>query len=207
MVFVCGARQVGKTTLAKQILRQKPGYLNWDVPEDREKILRRELPNSKLWVFDEIHKYRTWRNYLKGLYDASGGRHEILVTGSARLDFYRFGGDSLQGRYHFLRLHPLTVGELGIRSTSELEDLLLLGGFPEPFLSASKVEAKRWSREFRTRLVREDVASLERVLDLGNMELLLLQERFPMNRGSMAQKNSVHHCCHGKHFLYNQLAK
>jgi predicted AAA+ superfamily ATPase len=95
MVFVCGSRQVGKTTLAKQILGSKSGYMNWDVPEDRERILKRELPASRLWIFDEIHKYRTWRNYLKGLVDAAGAKQQILVTGSARLDFYRFGGDSL----------------------------------------------------------------------------------------------------------------
>ncbi len=81
-------------------MRGRPGYLNWDVPEDRESILRRQYPNSPLWVFDEIHKYRSWRNLLKGLYDGVGKKHEILVTGSARLEYYRFGGDSLQGRYH-----------------------------------------------------------------------------------------------------------
>jgi predicted AAA+ superfamily ATPase len=64
MVFVAGPRQVGKTTLARHVLGRRPGYLNWDAAEDRERIPRRELPASPLWVFDEIHKYRTWRNYL-----------------------------------------------------------------------------------------------------------------------------------------------
>ena len=113
MVFVGGPRQVGKTTLARSLPGAKAGYLNWDVPADRERILRGELPAGRLWVFDEIHKYRGWRNYLKGLYDARPRGQRILVTGSARLDFYRFGGDSLQGRYHLLRLHPLSVAELG----------------------------------------------------------------------------------------------
>jgi predicted AAA+ superfamily ATPase len=189
MVFVCGARQVGKTTLAKQVLRGEDGYLNWDIPADRERILKRELPAAPLWVFDEIHKYRSWRNYLKGLYDAAGGRQKILVTGSARLDFYRFGGDSLQGRYHFLRLHPLTAAELGMRNSAELRDLLRLGGFPEPFLSGSEVEAKRWSRDYRTRLVREDIAGLERVADLGNLELLLLN--LPQRVGSPLSVNAL----------------
>ena len=189
MVFVSGARQVGKTTLAKQLLRQKDGYLNWDVAEDRENILKRELPAAPLWVFDEIHKYRSWRNYLKGLYDAGNRRQKILVTGSARLDFYRFGGDSLQGRYHFLRLHPLTVAELDLQNNAELQDLLRLGGFPEPFLSGSDIDAKRWSREYRTRLVREDIAGLERVADLGNMELLLLA--LPQRVGSPLSVNSL----------------
>ncbi len=71
----------------------------------------------------------------------------ILVTGSARLDFYGFGGDSLQGRYHYLRLHPFSVAELEIRTRQDFTKLLELGGFPEPFLRGSAVEARRWSRE------------------------------------------------------------
>lgn len=175
MVFVAGPRQVGKTTLAKGLPGGAAGYLNWDVAEHRERILRRELPPTNFWIFDELHKYRSWRNYLKGLFDNRRARQRILVTGSARLDFYRFGGDSLQGRYHLLRLHPLSVAELGLTKSSELHDLLTLGGFPEPYFGGSALQARRWSREHRTLLVREEVVSLERVADLGNLELLMLR--------------------------------
>lgn len=174
MVFVAGPRQVGKTTLARSVAGAEAGYLNWDVAEHREQILRRRLPASDLWVFDEIHKYRPWRNYLKGLYDGRRPGQRILVTGSARLDLYRFGGDSLQGRYHLLRLHPLSVAELGLDTAAELGDLMTLGGFPEPYLSGSETEARRWSRQYRTLLVREEVAGLERVADLGTLELLTM---------------------------------
>jgi len=189
MVFVGGPRQVGKTTLARALLAGGPGYLNWDVAEHRERILRSELPAGPLWVFDELHKYRSWRNYLKGLYDHPGRSRKILVTGSARLDFYRFGGDSLQGRYHYLRLHPFSAAELKLRTRADFRQLLELGGFPEPFLSGSKVEARRWSRENRTRLVREDVAALERIQDLGNLELLVL--RLPELVGSPLSVNAL----------------
>jgi len=175
MVFLAGPRQVGKTTLAQDLPGASGGYLSWDVVEDRERILKREFPVSRLWIFDEIHKYRSWRNLLKGLYDSRRRGQQILVTGSARLDFYRFGGDSLQGRYHLLRLHPFSARELGIKSAGGLADLLKLGGFPEPFLGGSEVEARRWSREYRNRLVREDVIGLERVQDLGNLELMALR--------------------------------
>ncbi len=84
MVFVSGPRQVGKTTLAKSLPGGTTGYMTWDAPDDRDRILRREYPKSPLWVFDEIHKYRAWRNYLKGLYDTREARQRILVTGSAR---------------------------------------------------------------------------------------------------------------------------
>jgi hypothetical protein len=174
MVFLGGPRQVGKTTLAMGLRGARAGYLNWDVAEHRERILRCELAVSGLWIFDELHKYRTWRAYLKGLYDGRRRGQRILVIGSARLDFYRFGGDSLQGRYHYLRLHPLSVAELG-GGAEAFGQLLQLGGFPEPFLSGSEVEARRWSREFRTRLIREDLVSLERVSDVGNLELLALR--------------------------------
>jgi uncharacterized protein len=93
-----------------------PQYeLNFDVAPQREAILRRQLPPGDFWFFDEIHKYRGWRNCLKGLFDQHGAAQRILVTGSARLDLYRFGGDSLQGRYFYLRLHPFGVAELGAR--------------------------------------------------------------------------------------------
>jgi uncharacterized protein len=189
MVFVAGPRQVGKTTLARSLAGAATGYLSWDVAEDRDRILRRELPPSRLWIFDEIHKYRSWRALIKGLWDGRRHGQRILVTGSARLDFYRFGGDSLQGRYHLLRLHPFTAAELRLRAPTELRDLLTLGGFPEPFLGGSEVEARRWSREYRSRLVREDVTGLERVQDLGNLELLAL--RLPALVGSPLSVNAL----------------
>jgi predicted AAA+ superfamily ATPase len=190
MVFVGGARQVGKTTLAKALLAgKKVGYLNWDVTEDRDAILREVLPNSSLWIFDEIHKYRKWRNYLKGVFDGRRDGQQILVTGSARLDYYRFGGDSLQGRYHYLRLHPLSVAELKIKSDTDFSALLNLGGFPEPFLRGSEKEAKRWSKEYRSRIVREDLVSLESVQDLGSIELLMTQ--LPQFVGSPLSVNSL----------------
>jgi predicted AAA+ superfamily ATPase len=150
MVFVAGPRQVGKTTMARSLPGAAAGYLSWDVAEHRERILKRELPPGSLWIFDEIHKYRTWRGYLKGLFDSRSAKQRILVTGSARLDLYRRGGDSLQGRYHLLRLHPLSAKELGLRKPVELRDLLVLGGFPEPFFGGSEAGARRWSREYRS---------------------------------------------------------
>ncbi len=189
MVFVAGPRQVGKTTLALSLRGARAGYLNWDVAEHRERILRRELPPSSLLIFDEIHKYKSWRNWLKGLYDARPRSQRVLVTGSARLDLYRRGGDSLQGRYHLLRLHPLSVAELRIGSKDDLQALMAFGGFPEPFFGGSEIEARRWSREYRNLLVRDEIAGLERVQDLGNLELLVL--RLPDLVGSLLSVNSL----------------
>jgi predicted AAA+ superfamily ATPase len=189
MVLLSGPRQVGKTTLARSFVRDGRGYLNWDVAEDREQILRGRMPAAKLWVLDEIHKHRGWRNLLKGLWDGRREGQRILVTGSARLDLARRAGDSLQGRHHLLRLHPLSVAELGLERANELGDLLQLGGFPEPYFGGSEARARRWSREYRTLLVRDEITALDRVDDLGRLELLSL--RLPELVGSPLSINGL----------------
>lgn len=195
MVFIGGARQTGKTSLAKYLLEEakkdsKDWYLNWDSLEDREKIMLETFPSGKgLIVLDEIHKYSEWRQVVKGVYDKRGEELEILVTGSARLDYYRRGGDSLQGRYHFYRLFPFTLSELGSPTQSTLRDLLYYGGFPEPFLMASERESRRWSREYRFHLVREDLRDLERVQDIDRIEKMVY--RLPDLVGSPISLNAL----------------
>jgi len=189
MVFLGGPRQVGKTTLGFHLLSSKKSYLNWDVPEHRESILRREFPRGNPILFDEIHKYRSWRNYLKGLYDNPDFGRQILVTGSARLDLYRYGGDSLQGRHYYYRLHPLSFAELRMKTKADLFGLLELGGFPEQFLNTSRVDSKRWSNDYRTRLIRDDLRSLESLQDLGNIELMML--RLPSLVGAPLSLNAI----------------
>ncbi len=191
MVFVGGPRQVGKTFLAKKLLKKIGGsYLNWDIDEDRSQILEKKISRKHLIVLDEIHKFRRWRNWLKGLYDGSRDNGlQILVTGSARLDLYRFGGDSLQGRYHYLRFHPLSVAELKLESFADLKALLTLSGFPEPFLKGDLRAARRWSLEYRRRLIRDEVPKLERISDLASLELL--SQRIPRLVGAPLSINNL----------------
>lgn len=190
MVFLSGPRQSGKTTLALHLLgKQKDRYFNWDNDEHRESILKRELPSSKgLIVFDEIHKFSRWRNWIKGIFDTRKDELDILVTGSAKLDYYRKGGDSLQGRYNHYRLHPLSLAELK-GNTETLHDLLKFGGFPEPYFSKSETETRKWSRQYRTRLVREEINSLEKVADITRLEELLI--RLPECVGSPLSLNAL----------------
>ncbi len=196
MVFLGGPRQVGKTSLARSLLPAPASELNYDIPAHRQAILRRELPPGNFWFFDEIHKFRGWRNYLKGLVDEHGRQRRILVTGSARLDLYRFGGDSLQGRYFYLRLHPFSVAELGGHADA-VPALMALGGFPEPFVSGSERFARRWALAYRERLIREEISSLETVSDLGRLELLAsaLPERVgsPLSLNSLREDLQVSH--------------
>ncbi len=173
MVFLGGPRQVGKTRLGRALIPDPHAYLSFDIASHRDAILRARLPPTDAWFFDELHKYRGWRNWLKGVYDGRRAGQKILVSGSARLDYYRFGGDSLQGRYQYLRLHPLSVAEMGA-APDVLGALLQLSGFPEPFLGADATQARRWSLAYRDRLIREEVTSLETISDLSKLELLAI---------------------------------
>ena len=203
MVFLGGPRQVGKTTLALSLLgatgRRHPGYLNWDDPRVRPGLLRGRLPGGqKLVVLDEIHKFPRWRNLVKGLHDTEGDRVSFLVTGSARLDHYRKGGDSLQGRYHHYRLHPFSLGELGSHaSASDLDAMMRFGGFPEPLLAGETRVWRRWRRERLARVVYEDLRDLENVREVALVELLVdaLPDRVgsPLSIRSLSEDLQVAH--------------
>ena len=172
-------------------------YLNWDILEDREFILKQKFPMERFVIYDELHKFKLWRNYIKGFYDKVGSGRQILVTGSARLDYYRYSGDSLQGRYHYYRLHPLTVAELDIEKQSDFDALLMLGGFPEPFLSGSQRQARRWSREYRSRVINEEIPRLELSQNLSMMELLL--SALPERVGRPLSINAIREDLHLSH--------
>lgn len=196
MVFIGGPRQVGKTTLALSLLEglrdeSSPAYLNWDVLADRENILAERVPSGQPRVIlDEVHKYANWRNLMKGLYDKNRSSVSFIVTGSARLDYYRKGGDSLQGRYHYYRLHPFTATEH--RRAPDLalvEQLLQFGGFPEPFLRGEARFHRRWLREHSARILYDDLRDLENVREVSALELLL--SHLPACVGSPLSVNSL----------------
>ncbi len=179
MVFIGGPRQVGKTTLAKFIMDNHYNngrYLNWDFDDDRQDILEKRWSNeNKFLVFDELHKFPRWKNWIKGIYDTSDSALAYLITGSARLDVYKKGGDSLLGRYHYWRLHPFTLDEIpvGITAQDAFDRLMTIGGFPEPFLDGNEREARRWRRERLDRVIREDIRDLESLRNIQLMSLFL----------------------------------
>lgn len=186
MAFVSGPRQVGKTTLALAVAgitdRRDPAYLSWDDVRARPRIRDAELPPGKARiVLDEIHKYARWRGLVKGMFDTREPGQSFIVTGSARLDIYRRGGDSLHGRYHPYRLHPVSFLEAGGQADT-LQALLRFGGFPEPLLRGSERFWSRWQRERLDRVVRDDVRDLERVREISLVELLV--DALPRRVGS-----------------------
>ena len=198
LVLLTGARQAGKTTLARQLMAgfEPAQYLNWDVPADRLLITQHAWsPKARLVVFDEIHKMRNWKAFLKGAWDGRSKGQAMLVTGSARMETFRQGGESLAGRYLAWRLHPFSVRELmatqGVSTGQALARLLDRGGFPEPCLTELATDADRWRTQYATDLVREDVLDFSRVHDVRTLQLLFnqLRERVgsPLKVSNLAQ--------------------
>ncbi len=124
MIFLSGPRQVGKTFFVKSKLQEMSNeelYFNWDDPFVKrtynknphflKAFLAHAAGDPPLVAFDEIHKHKNWKNILKGLYDIHSNKAQIIVTGSARLDFYKASGDSLIGRYFSYRLLPMGLAE------------------------------------------------------------------------------------------------
>jgi len=208
IVLLSGPRQVGKTTLSKQLTPHRV-YLNFDASSDRRIIYAQEWDrDTELVIFDELHKMKKWKSWIKGIYDTEGISPSLLVTGSARLDTYRKGGESLAGRFFYHRLHPLTVKEicscLGENSETALDKLLNLGGFPEPYLKDSETFAKRFRRIHTDTIIREDLLDLERVRDIKSIEILidLLRTRVGSTTSFTALANDLQVSIHTvKHWL------
>jgi predicted AAA+ superfamily ATPase len=210
IVLVSGPRQVGKTTLAQIIGKEhfkSFSYFNWDYQPDRKKIVNLELPaEAGLIIFDELHKYKNWKSYIKGIFDKYKGYFSLMVTGSAKMDIYRKGGDSLRGRYYHYRLHPLSLNEiLGLtkkinvfsnlqfsfnKETKEVLDLLLkFGPFPEPFLKKDENHWRRWQGEKLDTLIREEIRDLTVIYDLSNLQVLV--EILPKKVGAPLSVNNL----------------
>lgn len=202
MVILTGPRQVGKTTLSRQLMQSfsNAQYLNWDVLADRS-ILQRQSwnPRAGLLVVDEIHKMRDWKGWLKGVADGRSAGQALLVTGSARMETFRQGGESLAGRYFTYRLHPISVREWceqqGVSPIVALDHLLKRGGFPEPSLAVDTAQAERWRRQYFTDVIREDVLEFSRLHEINTMRLFveLLRERVgsPLSLASIARDIAV----------------
>ena len=228
MRFIAGPRQSGKTTLARHILSLNGSqdlYYNWDLREVRDTYKAdpaffdstlRDIRGRGVipWVcFDEIHKMPQWKNILKGYFDRYEDDGRFIVTGSARLDWFRRSGDSLAGRYFLFRLNPLTLSEVGGQAHLEpgpeesaldfierklgrgaghqdlLEQLIRYSGFPEPFLKADETFYRRWQRDMVDYLTRQDVRDLTRMMDVEHVATLI--QIMPDRVGSPLSLNAL----------------
>ena len=195
MVFVSGPRQVGKTTMCEAVAST---YLSWDDEDVRRAIqsgqravadkyaLNVAVESEKVLVYDEIHKYSKWKQFLKGFYDLYGRNLRIVATGSAKMDVYKKGGDSMMGRYFPYRMHPLSVAELLdvsipderiVRSPKRLSDdewtaLVRFGGFPDPFVNRDVRFSRRWNSLRFEQLLKTDMRDLTRISELDQLSAL-----------------------------------
>ena len=196
IILLTGPRQTGKTTLSK-MLKNDYDYFNFDNLEDRLSLQEKSWDRSKdLVVFDELHKLKNWKSWLKGVYDTEGIPPSLLVTGSAKLDTYRKVGDSLAGRFFQFRMHPLDLKEIKTflkpeNMEAELDKLLENGGFPEPFLNGTNRFYNRWKKSHLDIILKQDLIDLENVQQITQIETLvqLLKSRVgsPVSYSSLAR--------------------
>jgi predicted AAA+ superfamily ATPase len=220
--FLSGPRQVGKTTIALDYGNSYTNnfYFTWDSLNDRQQLLAGqktlllEMLSSNLStkpivvILDEIHKYKDWKNYVKGFIDLSKDRAHTIVTGSSKLNVYRRGGDSMMGRYFLYRIHPLSLREITAPSFSldviqmpvslapdALQQLFDFGGFPEPFVNGTTRFHKRWQLLRHQQLFTEDIRELTRIQEIKLLETLTaflqLQAAQLLNYATLASKVRV----------------
>jgi predicted AAA+ superfamily ATPase len=228
MRFISGPRQIGKTTLSKNFLHQQKLdklYFNWDLRAVRNQYLEDPYffetdiydfhsPGRPTWIcLDEIHKMPKWKNILKDYFDKFEERVRFIVTGSARLEWFRKSGDALTGRYFLFHLFPLSLSEATGNTLPQfkegetaadfiesriarvryeqniLEQLLTYSGFPEPFSRASHRFFRRWQIDTVDQIIREDVRDLTRIIETENIASLIL--RLPVRIGSPLSLNAL----------------
>ncbi|KQC12329.1 MAG: hypothetical protein APR63_11405 [Desulfuromonas sp. SDB] len=202
MIFISGPRQTGKTTLSRMISKDYKNnlYFNYDMILNKQKLVNdplffekvdRKDNTTPLIIFDEIHKYSDFKNYLKGIIDQFSLNYKFLVLGSGRLDTYQKGSDSLAGRYFQFRLFPFTISEFS-RNNSQIVDFLEnplncinsdnsyprwydlaeYSGFPEPYLKATKEFFIRWSNTYHQQVIRDDILSMKELRKIDELEML-----------------------------------
>lgn len=215
MVFLSGPRQCGKTTLAKAFIPNKNSqlkelerhYFNWDQAKVKKLWLTESAllaekaiaTGTPILILDEFHKNQKWKNQLKGFYDEFGEHLNIVVTGSAKLNTFQRGADSLLGRFIHFHVLPFSFGELLLpqpMALSEFENwlkaprslisspslamqaencfqkLFEFGGFPEPYSESSKEIYHIWSQNRIELLIRQDLRDLSNILHIAQIEIL-----------------------------------
>ncbi|MBF0253617.1 MAG: ATP-binding protein [Candidatus Omnitrophica bacterium] len=221
LVMLAGPRQSGKTVFAGRIAAKDFAdvvYFNWDAEKDKRRLIgdraffssepRQNASKKPLVILDEIHKYRDWKNYLKGVYDQFAEEYQFLVTGSGRLEYSRKAGDSLAGRFFRFHIFPFTLAEFASRrkllkdflkdpledqteasvgqTRTIFEQLWEFSGFPEPFTRGKKSFWSLWSPAYGQQIVRDDLRTMA---DLRNLDLV--ETLFALIPGRVASPLSI----------------
>lgn len=194
IILLSGPRQVGKTTLCK-MLSNNFDYINFDAAEHRIILKEKAWDRAKdLIIFDELHKLKNWKAWLKGVYDTEGINPKLIVTGSSKLDTYKKAGDSLAGRFFYYKLHPLDLKEIKDylkpdKIEKSLDLLLKIGGFPEPFISGSLDYYNKWKKTHLDIILKQDLIENESIKNIIEIETMI--ELLKYKVGSLSSYSSL----------------
>ena len=165
IVAIIGPRQVGKTTLAKQIMTEsaKPTlYLDLELQSDLFKLNDAELflsqHSEKLIVIDEVQNKKDLYPLLRALVDQTREPGQFLLLGSASPELIRHSSESLAGRIAYHQLQPFDINE--IPDTISQNDLWFKGGFPDMLFAKKDEMAQRWMENFINTYLNRDLLQL-----------------------------------------------
>jgi len=163
VVGIVGARQVGKTTLARMVVARKKGpyaYFDLENPEDLARLADPMLALKDLKglvVIDEIQQHPDLFSVLRVLVDRPKSNTRFLVLGSASPDLLRQSSETLAGRIIYHELGGFTLGEVGVHNQKRL---WLRGGFPRSYLARSHIESDEWRKGFIRTFLERDLPQL-----------------------------------------------
>lgn len=158
---ILGPRQVGKTTLAKQVAKTKEFmYLDMERYTDREKLMGDPAFflsqfADRCVILDEIQFMPELFTELRGIIDASPRPGRFILLGSASPDILKGSAETLAGRIGYLQLTPFTLGEV-----NEIQELWLRGGFPLSYLALTPRASGLWRRHFIDTYIQRDLGLL-----------------------------------------------
>jgi len=163
VVGIIGARQVGKTTLARSILKRMRGastYFDLENPEDSARLADPMFTLKKLKgtvVIDEIQRFPELFPVLRVLVDRPKSSTRFLVLGSASPELLRQGSETLAGRIIYHELGGFSLDEVGIKN---YQKLWIRGGFPRSYLAPSDTLSEEWRRGFIRTFLERDLPQL-----------------------------------------------
>lgn len=199
-VAITGARQIGKTTLAREIvdsMQEQAIYLDMESPRDLARIQEPELffeqNEDKLLVIDEIQHRSDLFPVLRSVIDRNRKNGRFLLLGSASPELIRNSSESLAGRIAYEALDGLHYSEIQTKHT--LDELWFRGGFPQALSAKSDRTGMRWLQDFLYTVTSRDLPILGLNTDLPKLRMFFSmlgqQQGGLMNRETMARSVGV----------------
>jgi predicted AAA+ superfamily ATPase len=163
-VVIVGARQIGKTTLAKKlvtVIGQDSVYIDLELPSDRAKLQNAELyfeyNRGKCVILDEVQREKNLFPLLRAVIDQDRRPGRFILLGSASPELIRDSSETLAGRVAYFHLFPFNLAEVG---AEKLNQLWLNGGFPDSFLAANDADSILWRQNFVRSYLERDLPQL-----------------------------------------------